>query len=74
MTDYSAIAAFCLARIDRLDRQIEVSFGVAVPLLISRRDELTSIVTLIKGLNQQEKMLEEALGLNFQVREVSNER
>lgn len=62
MTDYSPVVAFCQARVQSLDRQIKSQEAIAI-LAQARKDELECIVTLCNGLNAQERIIEEAIGL-----------
>lgn len=69
MTDYTPIVAFCESRIQSLDRQIKSNEAISI-LAQARKDELQCIVTLCSGLNNQERLIEEAIGLRCHVSEV----
>lgn len=71
MTDYSPLTAFCEARIAQLDREINRNpDDLTVCLPKARKNELEAIVSLCRGLNHQEKLLEQALGLKCHVSDV----
>lgn len=71
MTDYSPVIAFAQSRIETLCREIARNpddLTVCIPK--ARVNELETIVALCTGLNQQERMIEEAIGLPCGVREI----